>query len=181
MQLVARIFPVKVRNSDPWFLLLNDSKFQARDEHSAFIRHVQVGAEPFCALAMKRQLNDIKRFCCNLNEYKPITVDPTFNFGPYNITPISYQHLLVKGQEVHPTIIGPVLLHERKTKTTYSMFAATIKSLEPELNNLLAFGTDDETALVEGFNQHFERATHLRCEIHLRKNIETKLSSLGIN
>ena len=61
------------------------------------------------------------------------------------------------------------------------MLATTIKSLEPELNNLLAFGTDDEAALVEGFNQHFEKATHLRCEIHLRKNIETKLSPLGIN
>ena len=82
------------RNNDPWFLLLNDSKFQARDKHSVFIRHVQVGAEPFCVLATKRQFNDIKRFCCCLKEYKPITVDPTFNFGPYNITPISYQHLL---------------------------------------------------------------------------------------
>jgi hypothetical protein len=88
---------------------------------------------------------------------------------------------MVNGKEgLSPTMIGPVLLHERKTKTTYSMFAATIKSLEPDLTNLLAFGTDDETALVEGFNQHFERATHVLCEIHLKKNIETKLSSMNI-
>jgi hypothetical protein len=171
----------KGRNSDPWYLLLNDSKFQARDESTAFIRDVQVGAEPFCVVASKRQLNDIKRFCCNPIEYRPFTVDPTFNLGPYNVTPISYQNLLVTGKEGgHPTMIGPVLLHEKKTKTTYSMFAGTIKSLEPDLTNLLAFGTDDETALVEGFNQHFERATHLLCEIHLKKNIETKLTSMNI-
>ncbi len=171
----------KGRNSDPWYLLLNDSKFQARDESTAFIQDVQVGAKPFCVVASKRQLNDIKRFCCNPIEYRPFTIDPTFNLGPYNVTPISYQNLLVTGKEGgHPTMIGPVLLHEKKTKTTYSMFVGTIKSLEPDLTNLLAFGTDDETALVEGFNQHFERATHLLCEIHLKKNIETKLTSMNI-
>ena len=65
-------------------------------------------------------------------------------------------------------MIGPVFIHEKKT-TTYSRFLATIKSLDPKLTNILAFGTDDETALVEGFNQHFERATHVLCEIHLKK------------
>ena len=39
----------------------------------------------------------------------------------------------------------------------------------------MAFGTDDEKALVVGFNETFERATRLLCEIHLRKNIDTKL------
>ena len=162
-------------------MLLNDSKFQANDESTAFIRDVQVGAEPYCVLGTKRQLNDIHRFCCNAIEYRPLTVDPTFNLGPYNVTPISYQHLLVNGKEGNfPTMIGPVFIHEKKTTTTYSMFAATIKSLDPRLTNILAFGTDDETALVEGFNQHFERATHVLCEIHLKKNIETKLVSMGI-
>lgn len=31
-----------------------------------------------------------------------------------------------------------------------------------------------------GFNESFERATHLLCEIHLRKNLDTKLVSLDI-
>jgi hypothetical protein len=44
---------------------------------------------------------------------------------------------MVNGKEgLSPTMIGPVLLHERKTKTAYSMFAATIKSPEPDLINL---------------------------------------------
>ena len=51
---------------------------------------------------------------------------------------------------------------------------------EPELKNLMAFGTDDEKALVAGFNKSFERATHLLCEIHVRKNIDTKLVSMDI-
>ena len=80
----------------------------------------------------------------------------------------------------HPTMIGPVCNHEKKTQTTYSLFGGTLKSLEPALKDLMAFGTDDEKALAGGFNQSFERATHLLCEIHLRKNIEGKLISMDI-
>ena len=169
------------RNNDPWYLLLNESKFQARNQDTAFIRDVTVGAEPFCILGTNRQLNDIKRFCCNPTKFRPMTVDPTFDLGPYNVTPISYQHLLVKEKHgEHPTMIGPVLIHEKKSKSTYSRFAATIKSLEPGLINLMSFGTDNEKALVGGFNEHFEKCTHLLCEIHLKKNIEERLLSLNI-
>ena len=77
-------------------------------------------------------------------------------------------------------MIGPVLLHEKKTQSTYSLFGGTLKSLEPELKNLMAFGADDEKALVGGFNETFERATCLPYEIHLCKNIDTKLLSMDI-
>ena len=115
-------------------------------------------------------------------EYRPLTVDATFDFRPYNVTPTSYQHLIVLRNEdsKHPTMIGPVLLHEKKTQSTYSLFGGTLKSLEPELKNLMAFGTDDEKALVGGFNETFERATCLPYEIHLCKNIDTKLLSMDI-
>ena len=41
-----------------------------------------------------RQLNDLKWFCCSPVEYRPLTVDLTLDLGPYNVTPISYEHLL---------------------------------------------------------------------------------------
>ncbi|XP_078364368.1 uncharacterized protein LOC144648781 [Oculina patagonica] len=170
------------RNSDPWYMLLNESKIQAREPKTAFVPDVRLGAEPFCVVGTNRQLNDLKRFCCNPVEFRPLTVDPTFDFGPYNVTPISYQHLMVHRREDgnHQTMIGPVLLHEKKTQSTYSLFGGTLKALQPELKDLMAFGTDDEKALVGGFNETFERATHLLCEIYLRKNIDTKLVSMDI-
>ena len=163
-------------------MLLNESKVQGRDPKTAFVRDVRVGAEPFCVVGTNRQLDDLKRFCCNPVEYRPLTEDPTFGFGPYNVTPISYQHLITLRREdgKRPPIIGSVLLHEKKTQHTYSLSGGTLKSLEPELKNLMAFGTDDEKALVGGFNATFERATRLLCEIHLRKNIDTKLVSMDI-
>ena len=170
------------RTSETWYILLNESKFQEGDPKTTFVRDVRVGAEPFCVVGTNRQLDDLKRFCCNPVEYRPLTVDATFDFRPYNVTPTSYQHLIVLRNEdsKHPTMIGPVLLHEKKTQSTYSLFGGTLKSLEPELKNLKAFGTDDEKALVGGFNETFERATCLLYEIHLCKNIDTKLLSMDI-
>lgn len=167
---------------DPWYLLLNLSKKQTLATQKSFVRDVRVGGEPLCVLASDRQLHDLKRFCCDETEFKPFTVDPTFNIGQFNVTPISYQHLLLetRRENNHPTLIGPVLIHERKTEETYSTFASSLKALEPGLTNLMAFGTDDEKALENGFNNNFERATHLLCEIHLKKNLERKLVELGI-
>ena len=112
------------RTSETWYILLNESKIQEGDPKTTFVRDVRVGAEPFCVVGTNRQLDDLKRFCCNPVEYRPLTVDPTFDFGPYNVTPISYQHLIVLRREdgKHPTMIGPVLLHEKKTQSTYSLF-----------------------------------------------------------
>lgn len=57
------------RTSDPWYMLLNESKIQGRDPKTAFVRDVRVGAEPFCVVGTNRQLEDLKRFCCNPVEY----------------------------------------------------------------------------------------------------------------
>ena len=96
------------RYDDPWYCLLNESKAQARNKSTAFIRDVRVGAEPFCVLANDRQLHDLQRFCCNGHTFKPLTVDPTFNIGNFNVTPISYQYLLVETKQGQKP---PTLLH----------------------------------------------------------------------
>ena len=110
------------KQHDPWFRLLSYCKKQASDWKSAFIRDVKVTPEPMCVLTTDRQLNDMVRFCCNPVEFKPFTVDPTFDIGDYNVTPITYQHLLLENRRVgkHPSMIGPVLIHEKKTTETFS-------------------------------------------------------------
>ena len=69
------------RTSDPWYILL---KYQRKGLKlkTAFVREVRVGAEPFCVVGTNRQLDDLKRFCCNPVECRPLTVYPTFDFGP---------------------------------------------------------------------------------------------------
>ena len=76
---------------DPWFRLLDESKKQASNRKTAFLRDVRIAPEPLCVMTTDRQLNDLKRFCCNPTEFRPFTVDPTFYIGKYNVTPIIYQ------------------------------------------------------------------------------------------
>ena len=137
-------------------MLLNESKKHNENKRNAFIRDVRTGGEPSCVLASGRQLQDLKRFCCDETEFKPLTVDPTFDIGQFNVTPISYQHLLLETKE------------------------KKIKTMEPGLSNLMAFGADDGKALENAFNHNFEHSTHLLCKIHLKKNLERKLVELGI-
>ena len=169
-------------HDDPWYRILGESKKQASNKKTAFIRDVRVAPEPLCILATDRQLNDMRRFCSNPIEYRPFTVDPTFNIGKYNVTPITYQHLLLGNRRdgKHPSLIGPVLVHEKKTTETYSTFSGTLRTLEPELRDVMAFGTDDEQALIQGFRNNFDRSVHLLCELHLKKNIQKKLQDMGI-
>ena len=170
------------REDDPWFRLLGDCKKQATDRNSAFIRDVRVAPEPLCILTTDRQLNDMVSFCCDPVEFKPFSVDPTFDISDYNVTPITYQHLLLENRRdrKHPSMIGPVLIHEKKTTETYSVFSGTLKSLNPGLNKVLAFGTDREKALGTAFKNNFERATNLLCNRHLKANVESKLQEFGM-
>ena len=55
-----------------------------------------------------------------------------------------------------------------------------MKRFNPHTVQLKAFGTDSERALSNAFREEFPEADHHRCVIHLRKNIEMKISGLGI-
>ena len=102
-------------------------------------------------------------------------------FGEFNVTLISYQNLLLETKQgQHPTLIGPLLVHEKKTKETYSLFCGALRTLKPDLANLLTYGTDDEEALSSAFGENFERITQLLCSIHLKKNVENRLVEMGI-
>ena len=80
-----------------------------------------------------------------------------------------------------PSMIGPVLVHDKNTTETYSIFAGTIKTLRPCLSEVLSFGTDSEKPLIDGFKNNFDRSVNLLCVLHLKKNVERKLLDLGIS
>ena len=108
-------------------------------------------------------------------------IDPTFNFGEFNVTSIAFRYLLLEHRKGHsPIILGPILVHQQKKFSSYHFFASTLISLCPSLRNIQAFGSDGETALYQAFHVQLPEATHLRCFCHFRTNLATKLSSLGL-
>ena len=155
-------------------------KEEASDKQP-FIRAVAGAPEPMCVMASEQQLQDMTRFCTDPDEFCVTTADPTFNLGPFDVTPLTYQNLLMRNKDGNPPVmLGPTLVHQTKTLRPFHFFASTLICLNPNIANLQAFGTDGESELIKGFKLAFPNAVHLRCFNHFRQNIKDKLQNIGI-
>lgn len=133
-------------------------------------------------LANDRQVNDLAGYCCDPFEFCVLAVDPTFCLGDFDVTPTSYHHLLLESVRTGkpPVMIGPTLVHYKKSFQTYLFFASSLVGLKKKLDHLHTFGTDGEKALFDAFSHEFQFALHLTCFIHVWKNIKEKLSECAV-
>ena len=147
-----------------------------------FVRVVTSAPEPMSVLCTNSQLFDIQRFCTDSICFGPISVDPTFDLGDFCVTVISFRNLMLKNRRTgkNPVMLGPMMVHRRKLFSTYHFFASSLVSLNPNIAQLLSFGTDGEECLYSAFASQFPYATHLRCFLHFRDNCKTKLQQLGV-
>ena len=81
----------------------------------------------------------------------------------------------------HPIFIGPVLIHTDRKYTTYYYLASQLNKLCPNLEDLIAVGTDGEEALSSAFLSVFPNSTHLLCSLHKRDNITRKLQEFKVD
>ena len=102
-----------------------------------------------------QQFYDISRFCTRSGcaDGSVLGVDPTFDLGDFYVTPIVYEHQLIVNKETgkHPIFIGPELIHTDRKHSTYYYFASQLKKLCPDIEDLIAVGTDGEEALSSAF------------------------------
>ena len=122
------------------------------------------------------QITDMVRFCTSNIEFGILTVDPTFSLGEFDVTPITYRHLLLETRRNGnvPAFLGPVLIHYREKFGTCVFFASTLIGLSRQLQGVQAFGTDGEQALIDAFCHEFIFSRHLTCFIHVKRNIKGK-------
>ena len=160
---------------DELFIAMTECK--SKDITAQFVRDVKAAPDPALVLATDQQLDDMQRFCTCADEFCVATVDPTFNLGDFDVTPLTYRHLLLETKRSGncPVFLGPLLIHHRKNFATYLYFASTLVGLRREFEKLRAFGTDGEEALVDAFSHEFGFAIHLSCMIHLRRNVKEQL------
>ena len=142
--------------TDQVFAIMQEEK--GGDYSGKFVRDTRLAPEPAFILARDRQLLDIERFCTVPSGFSILTVDPTFNLGDFDVTPV-----------------GQTLIHYWKTFHTYVFFASSLIGLCRGLRNVRAFGTDGEKALADAFAHEFRYATHLTCFTHIRRNIKMRL------
>ena len=149
--------------------------------NDAFVRDVKAAPSPQSILFFDWQLCDMERFLSNNRQFGVLTVDTTFNLGEFYVTIVTYPQLMLQDVRTgkHPTMVGPVLIHQQTDFPSFNYFAATLISHNKKLRNALCFGTDGDKALVEAFAHNFPYALQLRCFIHFKKNVQEKLRSLG--
>ena len=98
------------------------------DPQHKFIQHIKTSPEPAIILYTDAQIQDLVRFCTPASEHCILTIDPTFSLGDFDVTVMTYRQLLVEslrsGQQ--PIMIGPIMVHYRKTFSTYLFFASSI-------------------------------------------------------
>ena len=72
-------------------------------------------------IASHDQFNDLTKFSTSEIDFCAVQIDPTFQLGPYECTPISYRNLMLKSKHTgkNPLQLGPVLIHYFKDHNTY--------------------------------------------------------------
>ena len=148
----------------------------SQDPSSQFVRGIRTTPDPAIVVFTNNQLNDMIRFCTSAVAFCILTVDPTFSLGDFDVTPITYRHLLLEtGRgKTHPVFLGPIFIHYRKTFAAYLFFSSTLIGASPALQGVRAFGTDGQQALSQAFKHGFPYSYHLLCFIHMRRNVKEK-------
>ena len=126
---------------------------------------------------------DLSRFCTSEIRSHPLSVDLTFNFGKFEVTPFTYKHLFLKSKrtDTAPVFLEPTAIHYSKQKGVYSKIVHAVASNTPSLAEQgKGFITDGEEALHSALNEGMRHATGLRCFRHFYQNCRDKLQKLGI-
>ena len=174
----------KIKSSSGSLDPLHSVMIMCKDTMKDFVRAVTGAPDYMVFLALDRTLNNLVRFCSDsqsLTQPVILTFDPTFSLGEFDVTVSTCKHPLIVFRDPtehtarHPSLIGPVLIHQRKQFANYHYFTSTLVGLRPELSHLHAFGTDGEQALVKACHSQFSNAIHLRCWLHFKDNLRNKL------
>ena len=111
-----------------------------------------------------------------------IGIDTTFNIGSYYVTPTTYRHGMLKNRrnDSQPTLLGPTMLHSRRSEDSFRYFGSSLVALKPEIADILYVGSDREVAVRNGFNPFFPLVTWVSCFKHVEDDIKRKLISLRV-
>lgn len=69
----------------------------------------------------------------------------------------------------------------QKKAETYQYFSSSLVSLNADLSNVVAIGSDRDVALRKGFSSSFPIATMVYCKGHVEQDIHRKLRDLGVD
>ena len=146
---------------------------------------------PAIVLFKKQQIDDFVQMCSLENAHEFVTAggfDKTYNISSAFLSAIVFPNKKIEREGQHPrnwpTWLGPILLHWRSDKSTYTAFFECIKSQMrgcfPEgfaINTTkLMLGNDEEQAIVSSVDDTFPNAIKLLCLRHISENLKHHIS-----
>ena len=161
---------------------VNDLLIYARHKEDSPILHHSDFPTDTWVLGTEVMCSDISRFTTSENLSYPLSIDPTFNMGPFEVTPVVYKHLFLKSRRTgeNPIFLGPTMLHHRKTSENYRILSSVCATNIKNLNQAKGFVTDGEEPLIQAWSAEIPKAKHLRCFKHFEGNCKEKLRKIGI-
>jgi len=165
-------FPGTSHNASADDLFLIMQKAFTEDPSRKFVRAVNAAPEPSVVVTTDHQLQDLARFCTAAFEFSPLTVDPTFCLGEFDV-----RHLLLQSKwcKSPPVFVGPGCIQYKKSFATYLFFASSVICQCRQLEGVQALGTDGELTLIDAFKHEFGFAQHMTFFIQVRRNVTGKL------
>ena len=176
-----------IKLDNVWTLLERAKREEEESKDSVFIRECSIHPALFVFLANDQKLDELVQFCTNPRSFFVLGIDPTFNIFDRNIslTVTTYRNLKLENSKTRkpPVFVGPlyILMHRRKNWQTFPKFAHLMKTAKPDLQRILACGTDGEKALIDSFKRNLRFALFLRCFIHFKDNVKRELTDRGIS
>ena len=177
----------KEAKDDPIFNITQAMKNGENEGKEKFIRSYTLDdGSPKVIAFLDRQLEDIANFCCNdvVNFKSLLYVDVTFQLGPFFLLVTAYRNttLFMKGTDVSPSMIGPVMMCMLKEGTTYLTLFQKLTAQLPGLKlHLQGYASDSEQALRNALAQEFSNAVSFLCGIHAKRNLSDKCQNLGLS
>ena len=142
------------------------------------------------------QINAFVQMCTLEEGHQFVTVggfDKTYNISSAFLSAIVFPNRKLEREGMHPgnwpTWLGPILLHFKSDKKTYTQFFECVKAQMagcfPEgfaINSTkLMIGNDEEQALVSSIEDTFPNAIQLLCLRHISENLQRHISEFDLS
>lgn len=129
----------------------------AQGKADAFVRDVKAAPEPMAVCYCDWQIQDMKRFCTNPDEFTVMCADTTYNLGDFYVTPLSYKHLMLQDIRTGkpPLLPGPILVHQQVKFSSFNYFGSSLIDADKSLRYVQAFGTDGDMNLSDALSHCF--------------------------
>lgn len=153
----------------------------ARDKEDLILHHSDY-PEDLWVFGTASMCSDLPKYTTSDILCYPFCVDPTFKMGQFEVTPIVYKHLLLTSKRTNesPVLLGPTMIHHKKTYADYRTLAATCAAKCKGIKKAKGFITDGEENLYTAFEDELKNAKSLRCFKHFETNCKEKLRTAGI-